>query len=640
MGLFDIVTAPFRAVGNIFDSRPGTTGYRAQGGIPGVGAMNPYQAQAPVIPVPSTMSLNAFQASAPTASAAWNPFQAQGAPLSEADYANAIQQAQGAQAGATPGVEAGRAGAMGTAGQMGGLADVLRAQMGGKGPSLAQLQLQQATQQNAQNAAAMIGSVRGINPAQAARGIAQQAATANQAAANQSAQIRMAEQLNAQQQLASALQAQGGLQLGAGQLALGQYGAGTQALGTAGGLQNAQNLARIQNIQQQNQYNQATAAQNAAMQTQTSLANAGFNLQAQGLNQMTGAQNAQLGLGYNQLMQQAYQQNAQNYLAAQGINAGIYGQNAQLAGQANAINAGIMQGNAQNENAFWGGLLNTGGGMFGAAALGGLLHEGGEVPEPEETESYAAGGTIHPIAQPGGLMEVPINVTTSMAGNQIAQRAALPDIIAAAARAGVGNAARIWGAGPSSGTTQSMAQGYADAMAANQAAIDQNPTKFQKLIAGLAQQQGTMGFTKPQTGGGGSYTRSPTGPIQQGATPAVPGSGVPGIPTGPVVGSAYTPQPFPPLADFSRFYAAQGGEAGVVPGSPRYPGEDREANDTVSAKLTPQEIVLPLSVTQHPNAPKLAADFVRRIKARGEGSGYHNVLRAKRALARCSGGRV
>jgi hypothetical protein len=71
---------------------------------------------------------------------------------------------------------------------------------------------------------------------------------------------------------------------------------------------------------------------------------------------------------------------------------------------------------------------------------------------------------------------------------------------------------------------------------------------------------------------------------------------------------------------------AQGGEAhdhelcmkagGGVPGddSQMDPGVDSTENDTVDAKLSPHEIVLPRSVAQSPDAPQQAAQFVQGIK--------------------------
>jgi hypothetical protein len=63
---------------------------------------------------------------------------------------------------------------------------------------------------------------------------------------------------------------------------------------------------------------------------------------------------------------------------------------------------------------------------------------------------------------------------------------------------------------------------------------------------------------------------------------------------------------------------AHGGEVcmedgGPVPGEPNVPGDSTQ-NDTVDAKLSPHEIVLPNSVTQAPNAPAQAANFVQQTQ--------------------------
>lgn len=83
----------------------------------------------------------------------------------------------------------------------------------------------------------------------------------------------------------------------------------------------------------------------------------------------------------------------------------------------------------------------------------------------------------------------------------------------------------------------------------------------------------------------------------------------------------------PNKQDTSSFYAhggtvqcyAQGGEVhdhtlcmkagGHVPGKAPVPGDSYQ-NDTVDAKLSPGEVVLPRSVTQSPNAPQKAAQFM------------------------------
>jgi hypothetical protein len=52
---------------------------------------------------------------------------------------------------------------------------------------------------------------------------------------------------------------------------------------------------------------------------------------------------------------------------------------------------------------------------------------------------------------------------------------------------------------------------------------------------------------------------------------------------------------------------------GPVPGEPNVEGDSTQ-NDTVPAMLSPHEIVLPNSVTQAPNAPEQAEQFVRGVK--------------------------
>lgn len=61
--------------------------------------------------------------------------------------------------------------------------------------------------------------------------------------------------------------------------------------------------------------------------------------------------------------------------------------------------------------------------------------------------------------------------------------------------------------------------------------------------------------------------------------------------------------------------AAQGK---VVPGQAKVKGNSFK-NDTVPALLSPKEIVLPRSVTQHPDAPRKAAEFVAAIMAKKGG---------------------
>jgi hypothetical protein len=177
-----------------------------------------------------------------------NTFQAKGATLDNASYGDAIQQAQANALAVNP--------------QQQSLADALRAASEGRGPSVAENQLKQTTDQNVQQTAGLIASTRGLNPALAARLAAKAGADANLAAAGQGATLRAQEQIAARGQLADVL---GGMAQGATSLA-----------GTAGTLQNQQNTTRVQNVLGTEGINAgvATGNQNAAMEAQK--ANAGF----------------------------------------------------------------------------------------------------------------------------------------------------------------------------------------------------------------------------------------------------------------------------------------------------------------------------------------------------------------------------
>ena len=73
---------------------------------------------------------------------------------------------------------------------------------------------------------------------------------------------------------------------------------------------------------------------------------------------------------------------------------------------------------------------------------------------------------------------------------------------------------------------------------------------------------------------------------------------------------------------------AYGGEIGLsdggkVPGTPEVFGDDQR-NDTVPAKLSPGEIVIPISITSRPDAAQAAAAFVDAVKRRGARGSQQN----------------
>jgi len=70
---------------------------------------------------------------------------------------------------------------------------------------------------------------------------------------------------------------------------------------------------------------------------------------------------------------------------------------------------------------------------------------------------------------------------------------------------------------------------------------------------------------------------------------------------------------------------------GKVPGQAKVPG-DSTKNDTVPARLSPHEIVLPRTVAQAPNAPQKAAQFVGAIKGQptppmGNGKSFSDIIK-------------
>lgn len=81
---------------------------------------------------------------------------------------------------------------------------------------------------------------------------------------------------------------------------------------------------------------------------------------------------------------------------------------------------------------------------------------------------------------------------------------------------------------------------------------------------------------------------------------------------------------------------AQGGEVhnhalcmkagGPVPGEAQTPGDSTQ-NDTVPAMLSPHEIVLPRTVSQAPNAPQAAAQFVGGIKGMSAPKSFADVIK-------------
>lgn len=204
-------------------------------------------------------------------------------------------------------------GTQGSMGQQQALINQILAQGRGEGPNPALDQLRMTTNQNANQANAIMASNRGINPALAAKLASEQVANANQQAAGQAA-LQSAQQQIAAQQLGGGLLGQ-------------QIGQLTQQTGL-----NADNQARYANL----------LASNLA------------SMRGADIQQAAASSNANLGLLQQRLAAEAQRTNAlQNYqnmvnnvtAGANTVNAGVAAQNAQTSGN---YGMGVMSGISQS----------------------------------------------------------------------------------------------------------------------------------------------------------------------------------------------------------------------------------------------------------------------------------------------------
>jgi hypothetical protein len=172
-----------------------------------------------------------------------NNFSAQPMQMGQIDYTKQMDEAQ-------KNAIAGMGASTNAANMNTELAKQLMAQANGEGPSLAQMQLQQASDQNLKNQAGLIASQRGMNPNQVARAVALQGASTGQDLANKSGQLRLQEQLEKQKLLQSGL--------------LGQQQIGGNLYGTTGQLQQNQNQQNLTNYWNAQNINEKIAEQNTA----------------------------------------------------------------------------------------------------------------------------------------------------------------------------------------------------------------------------------------------------------------------------------------------------------------------------------------------------------------------------------------
>lgn len=409
--------------------------------------------------------------------------------------------------------------------------------------------------------------------------------------------------LGQQQQFLNQLAAQGGVQNQsdvfnqqqglAGQLALQASGAAGPSIAQSQYQQNMNALAAQQAGAMGSQKGMSPALQ-ARMVAQQG-ANAQQNAAGQYATMGAQEQWAALQALQNQQANMANMANTQVAQRQAGLNAynqGASNQQANLyryqTGATNA-NAGIANTTAQGQQGVFGGVMNAMGGAMGMA-------HGGQVP------GYAA----------GGVAMAPI--TSANFGNDL-MSAANATFGGGSAPSGVG--ADMYQA-PSVGVQGPQSQAGQQLQASNPggggggiggggsnpgaAAIAQGMGSFLGgLMGGGAKKQmdgmmgGGGGGGEDDGGGGGSGMMSMLPML---AMALNKGGSVPCV-----TGEKYSHKMKP------------------VPGKAKVKGDSKE-NDTVPAKLSPGEIIIPRSVAMSPNAPELAAKFVAAVKAKqGRGIG-------------------
>jgi hypothetical protein len=218
-----------------------------------------------------------------------------GAPQTGTAFAGAEQETFGALAGSR-----------GVGAEQASLAEALRAQAEGRGPSLAQMQYERALQGAQAAAQSQLASARGLSPAQAQRLLLTRQAGAQAAAASQSAQLRLQEQQAAQAALGNLLGQRRQQELLGGQLAAGLYG-------TAGGLGMQQAIAQagFEQAAAQAVQQQAAAERQANQQFISSLIGAGGAALGVGVEAGTKTDVARMGLEAEKYRAQAAQAQAQ-----------------------------------------------------------------------------------------------------------------------------------------------------------------------------------------------------------------------------------------------------------------------------------------------------------------------------------------
>lgn len=452
-------------------------------------------------------------------------------------------------------------------GKQNSLAGQLLDQSQGKGPNVAQAQLNSATAQNVATQGALQASQRGAstNPALIAREAARQGAQTQQQAAGQAATLGAQQQLTAQQQLSSLY--------------------GNQA---------------NQAIQQESIEQGGIAAQNSAITT------------------------GQLGAS---------------------------GLNAQVAGQNSGANAGLF-----------GGLISGIGGGLG----GGLgLYKGGVVPRKMASGGISSANTSYAVP-------AAYNVPDTMPKNRGGGGGDLSTALHFKDLSDLGKKAYTKFFNPSYQTDDQALEGYMDADAAlGSSGIENQETllpaaegdagNVAALGAGADASAGAeaasagseaagaaeAGEAAEGAGGLAALLASRGGMIRRGGIKHYDDGGavsdnvsIAKFGDGDSIPSSAQPKPEEKKGLLGEFLNKGGRipfsehllNGGKVPGKAEVKG-DSQKNDTQPTLLSPNEIVLPRSVTMAKDAPARAAKFVEQLlKKRDSKPGYGKVLEAKKSL--------
>lgn len=501
----------------------------------------------------------------------------------------------------------------------------LSQQAAGQGPNPAQQQFQQNINQAVQQQAGGVASMRGTNPALAARMAAQGGAGMMQGAAGQAATLQAQQQLSAQSLAGQLMGQQGQLALGAQQGAAGimsgqgqlqaQYG--SLGAGLLGGM-GQQGLTQ-QQILQASLANQN--AQRVAMQQNMNSVNAGV-----------AAQNAQTSAGL-----------IGGLLGGGGSALGMMGLTGGGGAGAGAGAGALAAGAAKGGRVVRGGVTRApkmaGGGMMDLGTFDQTMGMPWAAPTFEAPGTQAAPAPMAAAAQPAKSPQSDLGKQMQQGMQDVADRGMgafrsfapsaqgyapyvmSPQQFAEGGEAGAPPSAP--GAAPATPNISAQAAGIARTVAESLSRLD--PKAAAVVYADLTGLP--HNFTPDETRSAYHMLA-----LHNAALLAQPnGANQPPVPMGPAPRRASRrPVTTPEGQDTLPLKRAMGGATfardGKVPGHAEVDG-DSEQNDKVPAMLSPGEIVIPRTVAQAPDAPRKAAGFVAHLVAK-KNQGFNRVRRS------------